>query len=255
MSGKHGLGCKPDLPCTIGDWPKRAMLGALRQSRHTEVDLRKHLADIPIADQGLTQSCVGHSMAAAIALQLRVNAGQAHAPLPSALHIYDMARGHDRVDNGTTLFSAADAVSRFGWLAEAELPWDSSAVVGDRRPTWGKSATAYTRRGTKHHRLYVADKGILSQAVAAGLGVVVGCTVGDVFQDLTNGDIYYGESQYLGSHAMAVVGYTKDAVIVRNSWGADWGHYGHGLISWGFIQNPAQTHSVWIIDATVRGDA
>jgi hypothetical protein len=39
-----------------------------------------------------------------------------------------------------------------------------------------------------------------------------------------------------GGHAMAVVGYTEDSFIIRNSWGAHWGDGGHCLFpfsEWG----------------------
>jgi hypothetical protein len=39
-----------------------------------------------------------------------------------------------------------------------------------------------------------------------------------------------------GGHAMAVVGYTEDAFIIRNSWGSHWGEGGHCLFpfsEWG----------------------
>ena len=39
-----------------------------------------------------------------------------------------------------------------------------------------------------------------------------------------------------GGHAMAIVGYTKDSFIIRNSWGSDWGDKGYtyyGFDEWG----------------------
>ncbi len=34
-----------------------------------------------------------------------------------------------------------------------------------------------------------------------------------------------------GGHAVALVGYTKDRFIVRNSWGLSWGDKGYGYAS------------------------
>lgn len=35
-----------------------------------------------------------------------------------------------------------------------------------------------------------------------------------------------------GGHAVLVCGYTRDYVIIQNSWGVDWGRYGFGFVSW-----------------------
>ena len=36
----------------------------------------------------------------------------------------------------------------------------------------------------------------------------------------------------LGGHAVLCCGYTRDGIIVQNSWGVDWGSYGFALITW-----------------------
>jgi C1A family cysteine protease len=33
-----------------------------------------------------------------------------------------------------------------------------------------------------------------------------------------------------GGHAVLVVGYEADALIIRNSWGGDWGENGYGYL-------------------------
>ena len=35
-----------------------------------------------------------------------------------------------------------------------------------------------------------------------------------------------------GGHAVLICGYTRSSVIIQNSWGTEWGHYGFGMISW-----------------------
>lgn len=215
----------------------------------SQIDWRHKLNDIPIADQTPTQSCVGHSMSIAIALCMRAKG--TWAPQPSALHIYDMARGHDRIDAGTTLFSAVDSVARFGWLSEAELPWNPELVSapndGDRTP-WGLAHKAWRRAGMKHHRVLVNVRTSIENALSQGLGVVIGCDVGPEFEDLGPLEIYAGEPVRLGGHAMALVGFDSDCVTVRNSWGEYWCHQGHGRIAWDFIESQ-KTRSIWVVDS------
>ena len=35
-----------------------------------------------------------------------------------------------------------------------------------------------------------------------------------------------------GGHAVLICGYTRDWVIIQNSWGEDWGSYGFGFVTW-----------------------
>lgn len=39
-------------------------------------------------------------------------------------------------------------------------------------------------------------------------------------------------TEFLGGHAVLACGYTRDGVIIQNSWGSDWGSYGFALITW-----------------------
>ena len=39
-------------------------------------------------------------------------------------------------------------------------------------------------------------------------------------------------SDFLGGHAVLACGYTRDGVIIQNSWGPEWGSYGFALITW-----------------------
>jgi C1A family cysteine protease len=40
-----------------------------------------------------------------------------------------------------------------------------------------------------------------------------------------------------GGHAVALVGYTSDRFIVRNSWGTSWGDKGSGYASLAYAQD------------------
>ena len=38
--------------------------------------------------------------------------------------------------------------------------------------------------------------------------------------------------EFLGGHAVLACGYTRDGIIIQNSWGKEWGQYGFALITW-----------------------
>jgi C1A family cysteine protease len=55
----------------------------------------------------------------------------------------------------------------------------------------------------------------------------------------------------IGAHAMLVVGYTKDAFIVRNSWGTAWGDNGYCYFPIAyidsFVQQGGMACDCWVI--------
>ena len=55
--------------------------------------------------------------------------------------------------------------------------------------------------------------------------------------DATHGNLdIYKPDTVRGGHAVALVGYTPDRFIVRNSWGTTWGDKGYGYASLGYAQ-------------------
>jgi len=52
-----------------------------------------------------------------------------------------------------------------------------------------------------------------------------------------------------GGHAVLAVGYddAKDAVLVRNSWGADWGEDGYFWLPYAYITNPDLASDLWVV--------
>lgn len=41
-----------------------------------------------------------------------------------------------------------------------------------------------------------------------------------------------GDQTLIGGHAVLCCGYTREGLMIYNSWGIDWGHYGFCLVSW-----------------------
>jgi C1A family cysteine protease len=53
----------------------------------------------------------------------------------------------------------------------------------------------------------------------------------------------------LGGHAVLAVGYddSKNALIVRNSWGSEWGLDGYFYLPYGFVETPNMSADYWTI--------
>ncbi|GHT10308.1 hypothetical protein FACS1894170_02200 [Planctomycetales bacterium] len=68
----------------------------------------------------------------------------------------------------------------------------------------------------------------------------------DWYQPPVNGILSIDKnSDVLGSHCVAAIGYTDEGLVIYNSWGSDWGYKGHCII-------PLQTVKNFIIEAWIQ---
>jgi hypothetical protein len=132
---------------------------------------------------------------------------------------------------GTSLKSALDVARKFGTVVMDVLPFASGALFqGETEEFYAIAAqrkiASYFNLGVDpgEWRKWIARKG----PILTRLGVDrTWDNAGD-----TNGnlDTYLPET-VRGGHAVAMVGYTPDRFIVRNSWGTEWGDKGFGYAS------------------------
>lgn len=57
------------------------------------------------------------------------------------------------------------------------------------------------------------------------------------------------DESVLGGHAVLAVGYDDGAkvLIIRNSWGDEWGDKGYFYMPYEYIENPSLAHDFWVI--------
>ena len=137
---------------------------------------------------------------------------------------------------GTSLKSALDVARRFGAVKDPVLPFGSGKLYSGKGNTFYAIAARlkigmYFNLGRElaNWRTWLATKGpILTR-------LDVDSTWDQA--DLTNGrlDTYHPETAR-GGHAVALVGYTRDRFIVRNSWGTGWGDKGFAYASLAYAQ-------------------
>lgn len=245
---KRSFGCLPDKYTAYGSHTFREVCGAVERLPES-VDLRPLLA--PIVDQGGTESCPGQAGANAICQALRrVNP---NAERPSALLLWDMARGldgHRGLNIGSTLGAIEEAARVAGFAPESAVPWD------ERRACEGLFADEYQaailQLGIRSHRVFAeSDERVaaIKTALARGLGVAIGMDVDQSFCDHVGSDVWRGMmGARLGGHAMSGCGYSPEALLVVNSLGLDWGDRGCGWIGWSYITSE-RCRSIWIVDA------
>jgi Papain family cysteine protease len=143
---------------------------------------------------------------------------------------------------GTTIKTALDVARKFGVVRERMLPFESGKLYGGDLPTF--YATAAQLRINAYFNLSL-DKGHVLRDwrrwLATNGPILVRLDVDDNWMNATRATANLDE--YLPpppdeprGHAVAIVGYTPDRFIVRNSWGTTWGDRGFAYASERYAQ-------------------
>lgn len=74
----------------------------------------------------------------------------------------------------------------------------------------------------------------LKQALVVNGPLVAGLPVYEFYQR----DKFWKQGgDFLGGHCITIVGYNKDGIVIRNSWGERWNDHGHVLMPWEDFQS------------------
>jgi C1A family cysteine protease len=216
----------------------------------TMVDLRPNCP--PVYDQGQLGSCTGNSIGGAI--QFEQIKQKMKDFVPSRLFIYYNERVMEHTvnsDSGAQIRDGMKVVAKQGAPPETDWPYDTSKFA-EKPP-----AVAF-KDGTKNRVLsYQRVSRVLNQfkgCLASGFPFVFGFTVYDSFESAAvahSGQAPMpqpGES-VVGGHAVCAVGYddSKQAFIVRNSWGVDWGMNGYFTLPYQYLLEPNLSDDFWTI--------
>jgi C1A family cysteine protease len=241
------LNCLPS-PETEKDWQfhNAAEAGVLAVA--ASIPSTKNLRESwwKIGDQWATGSCVGWASADSVLRWHFMKAGRLDKDELLSVRFQWMAsKETDQCQNrpttfieteGTSLKSALDVARKFGAVRESDLPFGSGKLYPRDGDTFYALAAqlkinSYFNLGRDlaNWRTWLATKGpILTR-------LDVDATWQDA--DLTDGNLdTYRPETARGGHAVALVGYTTNRFIVRNSWGTDWGDQGFGYASQAYAQ-------------------
>jgi C1A family cysteine protease len=261
---KHGMGWIPDYPdfrdYTEGTKEIKLVLGhegvLKAKSLTASVDLREWCS--PIEDQGAIGSCTAHAGAGIIEYYERKSFGK-HIDA-SRLFLYKVTRNLMKMggDTGAYLRTTMGAMVLFGVPPEEYWPYSDDEKRFDQEPPSFCYAFAqnyqtikYFRHdppGTKPGETLLRVKTYLSK----GHPVMFGFTVyNSIEQAESTGKIPFPspKERIEGGHAVAVVGYddkmkiknkygkieTTGALLIRNSWGTQWGERGYGWLPYDYL--------------------
>lgn len=212
------------------------------------VDLREW--DSVVEDQLDLGSCVGNAITNCYELETNHLYPDTFKQL-SRLFVYYNGRlleGTTDYDEGVEIRSAIKGAAHFGICTE-EL-WPYSIGMFSNKPTPECYRNGSYRVIPKYQRLYGLTD--ILDAINANYPVVGGFTIYEDFLYLNKDDYVVKNPAYnekaIGYHAMAIVGYDLEMkhVIVKNSFGTEWGLNGYCHIPFNYIQT--QGFENWIFD-------
>jgi hypothetical protein len=248
-SSKRILNCIPSRE-TQRDWGFEHAAGAGVVAATSAIPASKDLRESwwKIGNQGATGACVGWASADSVLRWHFVKANRLPKDhLLSMRFIWMAAKETDAYISqpttfieleGTSLKAALDIARKFGMVKDSVLPFTSARLFADVAEHFYALAAqlkivSYFNLGTNlmNWRTWLATKG----PILTRLGV-------DATWDnakATHGKLdVYQPNTVRGGHAVALVGYTPDRFIVRNSWGTtEWGDQGFGYASLAYAQS------------------
>jgi C1A family cysteine protease len=219
------------------------------------VDLRNQLS--PIVDQGQLGSCTANAIVSGLREYLLLQARNPFIPL-SRLFLYWHERemeGHVDEDSGAFIRDGMKVLQKVGVCPDIDYPYDTSHFRDLPTAKAEEDAKAFTI--SEYHR--IANFYALKAALAEGQPVVIGLQIYESFESeevSLTGKIPLPKKtkeRLLGGHALLAVGYIdqnstspdQGYVIVRNSWGEQWGDKGYCYIPYKMMKDTTILLDMW----------
>lgn len=261
---RHGMGWIPDYP-DFRDYTEetldvRSLLGKDKERKARKLPEKADLREFcsPVEDQGSLGSCTAHAGAGIIEYYERKAFGR-HMEA-SRLFLYKVTRNLMKMkgDTGAYLRTTMGAMVLFGVPPEEYWPYSDDAKKFDQEPPAFCYAFAQNYQTIKYFRH--DPPGIKAEEVLnkvktylfKGHPSMFGFTVyNSIEQAEKNGQIPFPwpKERIEGGHAVVAVGYddklkiknrygkveTTGALLIRNSWGKNWGDDGYGWLPYEYI--------------------
>lgn len=192
------------------------------------IDLRDALP--PAGDQGRRGTCVAFALTALHTAAIAPN-GQRLAL--SEEYLFWAAKKRDgHPGDGTTYPAAVRGLSEDGQCQAEHWPYDDATSYNETgySPSAAATADAQSRTADGHKRAVALDE--VRQALVAGSPIAIAIPVWPDF-DAADGNgvtsLPPNIDQLPLEHAVVVAGHdrTQSAVLIRNSWGREWGENGY----------------------------
>lgn len=258
------MGWLPDYPDFRDYTPAHALIQPMLQMVYSSknkgqlpitVDLKEFCS--PVENQGRLGSCTAQAGVGLV--EYFINRAVGKYIDVSRLFLYKVTRNlmHQKGDTGAFLRTTMGALVLFGVPPEEYWPYHEDDF--DKEPPAFCYAFAQNYQAISYYRLdppQINKEELLKSIktnIVSGLPSMFGFTVFNSIQQADQtGCIPYptaGEKM-IGGHAMVAVGYddkkeiknsnpksspTIGALLIRNSWGTDWGEHGYGYLPYEYV--------------------
>ncbi len=216
----------------------------------------------PVYDQGQVGSCTANSIGGAFEFAQKK---QLLADfMPSRLFIYYNERVMEHTtgqDAGAQIRDGIKSVVKQGVPPESDWPYSENLSVVTQKPKALAYTDALQHKIIAYHRISArsadAFLNLMKSCLADGYPFVFGFTVYSAFegaQVAKTGVLHMPnkkKEEVVGGHAVMAAGYDdkKKAMLVRNSWGKDWGIGGYFWMPYAYISDSKLSSDFW----TIRG--
>jgi C1A family cysteine protease len=215
------------------------------------VDLRRNCP--PVYDQGELGSCTANAIGAVMQF-IHKKQGE-RAFMPSRLGIYYLERkmeGSINSDCGAMLRDGIKVVNHFGIWPEKMQPYDISKFR--KAPSRECLEVGQAHQAIAYQRIDHTSLSLMKGRLASGFPFVFGFSVYEAFEgpEVARTGILKMPTKkegFLGGHAVVAVGYSnaKKALLVRNSWGSDWGLKGYFWMPYKYATDPDLADDFWAV--------
>lgn len=244
-----GLGWVPDLP-DQRDFLYSAPITVIKKLP-PGIDHRRKCP--PVYNQGHLGSCTANALGAAFQYGRRKQ--KLTSFMPSRLFIYYNERAIQnsvQSDSGAYIRDGIKSLNDKGVCPEAE--WKYIIEKFAEKPPKKCYTDAVKCEIKSYQRLTNTNLNQLQGCLAEGYPFVFGFTV---YQSFNTEEVAKTgmmpmpkpKEKVLGGHAVMAVGYDdkKQAIIVRNSWGKEWGDKGYFYMPYAYIINSHLCDDFWTI--------
>jgi C1A family cysteine protease len=189
----------------------------------------------PVMNQGNCGSCVAFSTVATLEAQTSISAGLPWLHPTYSPEMLFMCGGA-QCETGWMPDDASDFLKNTGVVDEACMPYTSGSTGEDISCSQqcADSKTRTTRiAGYDTPTSYGGSVDDVKAALKKGPLVTTLLVYAD-FMTYGGGVYKHTTGKALGGHAVSIVGYddAKQAWLIRNSWGQEWGDHGFAWVSW-----------------------